>query len=144
MILFFVAGLLFLGLDRWTKYLALHDVQYSLGWFNFGLFQNTGIVFSWPLPSRLAVGFMIVALVVVIWLWLKHRQGDRYKMWGAGLMMLGAASNVFDRLRCGYVIDWAYFGPWFPVFNLADVLVVVGLVLYLRKSHPEPHEKNAP
>ena len=49
-------------------------------------------------------------------------------------MLLGASSNLFDRLWYGYVIDWAYLGDWWPVFNLADVMVAAGLIMYLGRQ----------
>jgi signal peptidase II len=38
----------------------------------------------------------------------------------------GALANVIDRLRRGYVVDFIYLHHW-PVFNVADVLIVLGL-----------------
>ena len=47
------------------------------------------------------------------------------------LILCGAMSNLYDRLAYGYVIDWAYLGQWWPVFNLADVMVGAGLLLII-------------
>jgi signal peptidase II len=45
---------------------------------------------------------------------------------GLGLALGGAASNLLDILRYGYVINYIDLG-WWPAFNLADVGIVAGL-----------------
>ena len=47
---------------------------------------------------------------------------------GLALTLGGAAGNLVDILRWHYVLDFVDFG-WWPVFNLADVGIVVGLLL---------------
>jgi len=47
---------------------------------------------------------------------------------GLGLAFGGAAGNLFDRLARGQIIDFIQIGFW-PVFNVADVAIVVGLPL---------------
>jgi signal peptidase II len=45
---------------------------------------------------------------------------------GLGLALGGAASNLFDVLRRGYVVNYIDLG-WWPVFNLADAAIIAGL-----------------
>ncbi len=49
---------------------------------------------------------------------------------GLGGAIGGAASNLYGRLRHGAVIDFLDVG-WWPVFNLADVAITVGVVVAL-------------
>lgn len=49
---------------------------------------------------------------------------------GAALVLSGALGNVFDRITRGYVIDFIELRGW-PVFNVADVAVGVGMALFL-------------
>ena len=54
-------------------------------------------------------------------------------------MLGGALSNILERLRAGYVLDYLDVHVW-PVFNLADTAIVVGailLVLALRTPQPK-------
>ena len=44
------------------------------------------------------------------------------------LMLGGALGNLIDRIHQGHVTDFVDIGPW-PVFNLADSAIVVGLVM---------------
>ena len=46
------------------------------------------------------------------------------------LILAGAAGNYLDRVVRGYVVDFIYVRHW-PVFNVADVLVVVGAALLI-------------
>ncbi|KKK67513.1 hypothetical protein LCGC14_2953330, partial [marine sediment metagenome] len=45
------------------------------------------------------------------------------------LVLGGAAGNLVDRLFIGEVVDWIDFRIW-PVFNIADIVLVVGLSLF--------------
>jgi signal peptidase II len=119
--------------DRWLKELALSGVTRQFGIFHFVLWRNRGLVFSLPMPPVVGVGLIAIATLFVAWLGLRHWQKHGLIELGTSLMILGAASNLYDRLRYGFVIDWASFGPWFPVFNLADLMVATGLVLYLAR-----------
>ena len=47
--------------------------------------------------------------------------------WGLGAALAGAASNLYDRLRRGAVIDFLHLS-WWPAFNLADVAITLGAV----------------
>lgn len=47
------------------------------------------------------------------------------------LIFAGGVGNLIDRVRLGYVVDMLHFEFWpsYPVFNAADVCVVIGAVL---------------
>lgn len=49
---------------------------------------------------------------------------------GLALILGGAASNLIDRIRFGYVIDFLDFRIW-PVFNIADSALTVGAILVI-------------
>ncbi|MBI4199276.1 MAG: signal peptidase II [Chloroflexi bacterium] len=85
----------------------------------FGLFpgQNTLLVFA----SLIGIGILLVFFrnqpISPVWL--------RASL---GLQLGGAAGNLADRLTLGTVVDFIDVGVW-PVFNLADSSIVVGLVI---------------
>ncbi len=81
-----------------------------------------------PGSTQFLAGVGLVAvLVLVIW-------GPRYgrtgsaSWWGISLLLGGAAGNLVDRLRLGYVVDFIDL-HWWPVFNIADIAVVCGAAL---------------
>jgi signal peptidase II len=57
---------------------------------------------------------------------------------GLALIMAGALGNLMDRVSLGYVVDFLhvhYANVWnFPIFNLADVAINLGVVLVLIDS----------
>lgn len=49
---------------------------------------------------------------------------------GLGLIIGGAVGNLVDRLFRGRVVDFIDFS-WWPVFNLADIAIVAGVIIIL-------------
>jgi signal peptidase II len=49
---------------------------------------------------------------------------------GFGVAVGGATGNMVDRMRQGAIVDFIAIGRW-PVFNLADVAIVLGIALVL-------------
>ncbi|MCR5834259.1 MAG: signal peptidase II [Selenomonadaceae bacterium] len=47
---------------------------------------------------------------------------------GASMILSGAVANLIDRIQTGYVVDFLDFRIW-PVFNIADIAIVSGMVL---------------
>lgn len=127
---FFILGTTLIA-DRALKTLALQGFEWSLPGFTFTLFRNDELVFSLPSGSMAAVIVMLVGCFILGWMAVRARQRRQELFIPGVFMLLGAFSNLYDRLVHGFVIDWAYFGPWWPVFNLADVMIIVGLVWYL-------------
>ncbi len=122
-------------IDRLLKMLALHGVTASWWIAEFQLFRNYNLVFSWPLSNTVAIIGMSVAMLVVLLLgWNWWRKMNYQAAFGAMMMFLGAISNFFDRLHFGFVIDWGYFGRWWPIFNLADVMIFSGVLIILLSS----------
>lgn len=101
------------------------------------LVYNTGIAFSLlrGLPPAVIAALALTVLAVALY----NRDGWPRTVavrWGLGLMAGGAAANVAERFRFGYVIDYLDVHVW-PVFNLADSAIVVGaglLVLALLRE----------
>ncbi len=80
--------------------------------------------------------FFIILTIIIISTVLIYRfktRTNRYLDIALGLIIGGAIGNLIDRIRFSYVIDYFDFRIW-PVFNLADSFVVVGvgiLMIYL-------------
>jgi signal peptidase II len=142
-----VAAALWLLLDQLTKWWAtstLDDEIIEVAWtLRFRLVTNTGASFS--IGEGLGPVIGVVALVVVgILLWTGRSIGSPLGAIGLGLVLGGALGNILDRaVRAGdgffggAVIDFIDF-QWWPVFNVADIGVVVGAVLLLVASMLEP------
>jgi signal peptidase II len=61
---------------------------------------------------------------------IKNFQQKQHLILPLGLIIIGALSNIIDRLRYGQIIDFLHIGPW-PIFNLADGLIVFGALLLI-------------
>src|SRR3989344_8236230 len=109
-------GFLFLA-DRIFKWLANNYVIDS--------FTNRYFLFSIPARPIVIFGTSIIILAVVIVLWKRDYNP------ALGFIILGGLSNLFDRFMYdGGVIDYIFIIPFAP-FNLADGLIVIGIVWYL-------------
>jgi len=92
---------------------------------------NYYIAFSLPL-----FGFWlnaVIALIVLLLIYYLARawQGGRQSIAVCLFaIIMGAASNLFDRLKYGYVIDYLDL-KYFTVFNLADAMIIFGVAILL-------------
>jgi signal peptidase II len=86
--------------------------------------------------------FVVIAVIVVAAIIFYYRHLPTGQWWikvSLGLQLGGALGNLLDRLRQGYVIDFIDFKIW-PVFNLADSSIVVGVAIlayYLLRERDE-------
>lgn len=76
-----------------------------------------------------------IALGVAIWMWRESNRADQAAL---GLVLGGALGNILDRVRFGYVVDFAdlHFGEWRPflVFNVADAAITIGVLVLLVRA----------
>ncbi|HHX51101.1 MAG TPA: signal peptidase II [Clostridia bacterium] len=97
--------------------------------FHFTYVQNPGAAFG--ILAHRTYFFIVMALLVILLIVIFFRQIDHrhlYLRLGLALALGGALGNLVDRLRFGHVIDFLDFRFW-PVFNLADTAIVVGVGL---------------
>ncbi len=131
-------------LDLWTKHLASQNlVLYRpvevTSWFNLTLAHNDGAAFSLLADAGgwQRWFFSVVAVIIagVLMVWLKRLpQHARLLPVGISLVLGGAAGNLVDRIRLGYVVDFIdihYQGWHWPAFNLADSVIVIGVIVLL-------------
>ncbi|PIZ31377.1 MAG: signal peptidase II [Alphaproteobacteria bacterium CG_4_10_14_0_8_um_filter_53_9] len=133
---------LILGVDAATKATALWAAGQGLfpislhpNFAALTLAYNRGMSFS--LLAETPLGPYALTLVgIAASLWFVHWLGesrDKLHQLGLGLIIGGAVGNVIDRLQHGAVVD--FFMPtwggeaYFPVFNVADTCITVGVVL---------------
>ena len=90
----------------------------------FGVFQNS---------TLLLVGITIVFLILFVY-FLEKNKTSKFEKTCYGLMLGGIFGNLIDRALRGYVVDFLdfrFFGYNYPVFNLADSFIVIGLFLLI-------------
>ena len=100
--------------------------------------HNTGIAFSFFADTTFPLfTIALIASAIIIGFWVGEHDGGRGTTIIFGLILGGGIGNLIDRVRFGYVIDFLalHVGDHvFFVFNLADVAVTFGLMLFL--YHP--------
>ena len=126
---------------------------YLLPIFQFTYTENNGISLG-LLNATTEVGrWMLVALTGAIALgvafWM-GREKNRIDQIALGMVLGGALGNILDRVRHGYVVDFAdlHFGEWRPflIFNVGDAAISIAVVILLlrafvsRKDQPKGSE----
>lgn len=94
--------------------------------------ENPGAAFG-IFPYRTTL-FIIVTLAVIafIFYYFKNLPRQYFLMrLGLALQLAGAIGNLIDRVRTGYVIDFIDLAFWPPIFNVADVAIVVGIIIFV-------------
>ncbi len=138
-----LAGVL-LALDLWTKHLASQNLELFrplviTPWLNLTLAHNEGAAFSlladaggWQRWFFTAIALIVSGVLLV---WLKRLPNSARLLPVAIVMVLaGALGNMIDRIRQGYVVDFIdvhYQGWHWPAFNIADMVIVTGVILLL-------------
>jgi len=135
-----VAGLVVLAADQASKWWIHNGIRLPevgqivlLPVLNLTFVRNTGVTFGllngfgqWGSVLLAAVALAVVAALAV---WLRRAE-TRLVAIALGAIAGGAVSNVIDRLRFGWVVDFihAHLGDWsWYVFNVADAAIVCGV-----------------
>ena len=150
--IFIMSIALYIGiLDRITKIASCislspgQSVKVLPDIFHITLVLNKGSAFGLFKEGRpFFIASSIIAIIfIVLYVW-KNKIMSPILRLGLGLILGGAAGNLIDRLRFGYVIDFLDFRVW-PVFNVADSAITVGvaiLILKVLRKNLEVKSKN--
>ena len=99
----------------------------------FGLLAGSDI----PFKSVLVTLLSTAAMVAVTYYALRSTQHERLTRFGLIFILGGALGNIIDRVRLGYVVDFAdffYGKTHWPAFNVADSCICIGVGLLLLDS----------
>ena len=144
---FLVALLIFLA-DQLAKGfvtgpLALREVGQIvlLPIFNLTYTENNGISLGLLNATNPVGRWMLVALTGAIAIGVAYwigKEKARFDQAALGLVLGGALGNILDRVRFGYVVDFAdlHFGAFRPflVFNVGDAAISIGVVILLLRA----------
>lgn len=138
------------GLDQWSKYLVLQQINPSEArpivpnFFHLVNITNTGAAFgSFKDNNVFFVAISCVALLFVLFLLVRQRSPDAWRDVSLALLLAGILGNLTDRLLYGHVIDFLLFDlgpnmpgflhPW-PAFNVADSCITVAVACFIIHS----------
>jgi signal peptidase II len=129
------------ALDRWTKHWASTTLPFSQpvqvvgDYVRLTYTRNSGVAFGIGQGTGFPYYiFSLVAIVAIVWMFLRGREGhDPVRRISLALILGGAVGNLVDRVTSGEVVDFIEVGipQWhWPVFNVADSAVTVGVLLF--------------
>lgn len=144
----FIIIIVGLALDRLAKIWAgsilmkAQEIVIIKDVFSFSYLENRGAAFGIFQNKVMILSFVtIIVMLGMIFYLIKYKPASKLLRLSIALILSGALGNLFDRLYHKYVIDFIMFHYkdvyYFPTFNVADMMVVVGtafLVLYLLKE----------
>lgn len=129
-------------IDQFIKTLAfnyLNNITIIPGFFGLTFAKNKGAAFSILWGNQ----WLIIIITILILLFLvytvlkeitKIKKYIKFYEVTYGLLFGGIFGNLFDRILRGYVIDYIslnIFGYSFPIFNVADIAITIGVILMI-------------
>ncbi len=134
-IIYCIAGIGIL-LDQITKLLVsiyLEHIEVISNFFSLTYVENKGA--AWGILNNstiILVGISVVVLLMISKYISSTIEFTKLSVVSYGLLIGGIFGNLIDRIFRGYVIDFLNFnilGYHFPVFNIADTMIVIGVIL---------------
>ena len=92
---------------------------------------------AWSIFNNSTLAITIISFVIIIgiiYYLLKNKVTKKIEVIGYSLLLGGAIGNLIDRVINGYVIDFLdfyVFGYDYPIFNIADIGIVVGIIILI-------------
>lgn len=135
-----IIAIIALAIDQISKivssiYLTLnHPVKIISNFFYLTLCQNSGAAWGLFSNSKFIIGIGTVLAMIIIYHFIYCFKQNKRNNLAFGLLMGGLAGNLIDRILFGYVrdfLDFYIFKYDFPVFNVADMCIVVGVFLLI-------------
>ena len=131
--LLFIVALV--GLDQFVKYWVSANIALGTshgfipGLMNLTKLHNDGAAWSILEGQQWFFYLITLAAVVVLAYLMRQWRTNRWKMIALSLIMAGALGNFIDRVHQHYVVDMFELLPInFPVFNVADSCLTVGVI----------------
>lgn len=137
--LYAIVAVIILILDQGLKYWTSLNIAYSVGRkpiipgiVHLTNYHNTGAAFSFLEGARwFFVIITVIFVIAVIVLLSMEIISGKFGRWAAVLVLAGAIGNGIDRVLYGYVVDMIEVEfITFPIFNIADIFVTVGGILF--------------
>ncbi|MCU0568304.1 MAG: signal peptidase II [Oculatellaceae cyanobacterium Prado106] len=149
---FWIVALIGLILDQVTKFIVVQTFELGETWplwegvFHFTFVTNPGAAFSlfagqgeWLRWLSLLVSLGLAALAVF------GGAMNRLEQMGYGFILAGAVGNGIDRFMSGEVVDFLDFRLIrFPIFNLADVCINIGIIILIILAFRKPTPPKSP
>ena len=146
----FLIAALIIVLDQLTKWLVVSNLDFSEIWSPWDwltpfariiYWQNTGVAFG--LLQGMNTVFIILGIIVsagIIYFYPSIAKQDWLIRLALSMELGGAIGNLIDRFKYGHVVDFISVGK-FPVFNIADSCITVGMFVLLLGVWVQEHRE---
>ena len=146
----YIIAFLFFIVDLISKQLISHimnigdSIKVINNFFYITYAHNKGAAWSILEDKQIIILMASVMALFLINKYMNQEKLTKLENLSYGMLIGGILGNLFDRICYGYVIDFfdfKLFGYNYPIFNLADTFIVVGIVIMviiiIRKDHYE-------
>ncbi len=124
----------------------MNNIVIIKNFLNLTYVENTGAAFSILESKRIFLIIIgIVALYLIYKFLIKNKKLTTLEILIYSLLIGGIIGNLIDRVIYGYVIDYLefiLFNHYMPIFNFADICIVIGTTLFLFKTIKEEKKCN--
>lgn len=114
----------------------LSNINYSVidNFFRLTYYQNTGAAWSILEGQSFILIFISIIMLILVFNMMYSYEDSKFNDAAFGVLLGGIIGNLCDRVFYGMVrdfIDLRIFGYEFPVFNIADMAIVIGVIMIL-------------
>lgn len=150
MIFYYLIAFIVIVVDQVTKYVVVRTMALSEtiplieGVFHITSHRNTGAAFGILQDGRwFFIAITPIVLAAIVW-YMPRIRDQRGALFAFSLILGGAVGNFIDRLLQGEVVDFFDFRLInFPIFNVADSCIVIGVILLLLDTLREARREKA-
>lgn len=137
----YIGTIILIIIDQLVKYLISNSLEIGdsiniiPNFFNISYIENTGA--AWSILEGQRIFFIISSVVVLGFLYyfcINQKKLKKIEEIIYSLLFGGIIGNTIDRITRGAVIDYLdfnLFGYPFPIFNIADIAIVIGAILWM-------------
>lgn len=139
-----IISIILLCIDQISKLLVVNlltktdSITIIKNFFYLTYINNDGAAFSILVGKRIFLILIAVLVIVMLIRYIKKNNiQNKLELVSISLIIGGSLGNLMDRVIRGYVIDFLDFKIFnynFPIFNLADTFIVIGVFLLLLKE----------
>lgn len=144
MITTIIISIILLCIDQISKLLIVNlltktnSIAIIKNFFYLTYINNDGAAFSILVGKRVLLILIAVLVIVMLIRYIKKNNiQNKLELVSISLIIGGSLGNLIDRVVRGYVIDFLDFKIFnynFPIFNLADTFIVIGVFILLLKE----------
>ena len=147
-----ILSIIFIIIDQLSKIIVVNNltnnksIEVIKSFFYLTYTNNKGAAFSILTGRRILL--ILVALIVIgvlIYYVRKNKIEGKVNKIALSLVIGGSIGNLIDRILRGAVIDFIdikIFGYNFPIFNLADTFIVIGVFLLIIEMFRKEHKND--